>query len=178
MRPAFAAETADGIAHAEPFYAAPEFWVAVAFVIFVAALARPGFRAITKILDEKIGEIRDKLDESTQLREEAQEILAGIKRQQADAAKETENITTLAREEAGLMRDRLTKNLETSLARREQLAKDRIGQAESDAVAEVRAMTADVAINATRTLLTEAAAGAKADELVDSAISELGEKLN
>jgi F-type H+-transporting ATPase subunit b len=178
VKAALAAETAEGVAHAEAFYAAPEFWVAIAFVVLVALLARPAYRHITKSLDEKIGEIRDRLDESTRLREEAQELLASIKRKQADAAKETEDIVALARDEAALMRDRLHRDLETSLARREQLAKERIAQAETDAIAEVRRMTADVAIDATRTLLVDAAAGAKASELVDSAISELGEKLN
>jgi F-type H+-transporting ATPase subunit b len=179
VRAAFAQEAAaDAAAHAEAFWQTPEFWVAVAFVLFVAVLARPVYRIVGRKLDEKIDDIRDKIDRSAQLREEAQEILTAITRKQADESRETEAIVARAREEAALMRRRLTENLEASLARREQLAKDRIAQAETDAVAEVRATTTDVALAAARTVLTGAVTGAKADELVDAAIKEIPGKLN
>lgn len=176
MNAAYAAT--EGAAHAEAFWESPEFWVAVAFVIFVLALARPAFRFVAGSLDSKIDEIRDKIDESARLREEAQDILSAITRKQADASKETEAIIAQAREEAALLRQRMTENLEASLARREQLAKDRIAQAESDAIAEVRATTTDVALAAARAVLTGSVTGAKSDELVDAAIREIPDKLN
>lgn len=176
MNAAYAAT--EGAAHAEAFWEAPEFWVAVAFVIFVLALARPAFRFVGKALDDKIDEIRGKIDESARLREEAQDILSAITRKQADASKETEAIVAQAREEAALMRERMTQSLEASLARREQLARDRIAQAESDAVAEVRAMTTDIALAAARTVLTSSVSGDKADALIDAAIKEVPDKLH
>ena len=54
----------------------------------------------------------------------------------------------------------------------------RIAQAESDAVAEVRAMTTDIALAAARTVLAGSVTGAKADELVEAAIKEIPDKLN
>ena len=72
----------------------------------------------------------------------------------------------------------MTTDLEASLERREKLAIDRIAQAETDATTEVRAMTADIALAATRQLLIDNAKDAKADELIDGAIEELPEKLN
>lgn len=176
MNAAYAAS--EGVAHTEAFWEAPEFWVAIAFAIFVAALARPAYRFVAKALDDKIDEIRDKIDESARLREEAQDILTAITRKQADASKETEAIIAQAREEAALMRRRMTESLEASLAQREQLARDRIAQAESDAIAEVRAMTTDIALAAARTVLVGSVTGAKADELVDAAIKEIPDKLN
>ena len=72
----------------------------------------------------------------------------------------------------------MTADLEASLERREKLAIDRISQAENDATAEVRAMTADLALTATRQLLIDNVKDAKADELIDAAVKELPNKLN
>ncbi|MDP7601704.1 MAG: F0F1 ATP synthase subunit B, partial [Rhodospirillales bacterium] len=83
-----------------------------------------------------------------------------------------------ARDEALLLKNRMTEDLEASLERREKLAMDRIAQAETDATTEVRAMTADIALAATRQLLVDNTNNTKADELIDGAIKELPEKLN
>ena len=54
---------------------------------------------------------------------------------------------------------------------------DKIAQAESQAIAEVRARSADVAIEAARVLLTRQM-GSKGDGLIDQAIQNVGAKLN
>ena len=54
---------------------------------------------------------------------------------------------------------------------------DKIAQAESQAVAEVRSRSADVAVEAARVLLTRQMAS-KGDALVDQAIRDVGAKLN
>ena len=69
----------------EPFYAAPEFWVALALFILIAAVAKPVWPLITGMLDQRIDAIRDRLDEAARLREEAQELLASYKRKLAEA---------------------------------------------------------------------------------------------
>tara|TARA_B100000315_G_scaffold249276_1_gene280243 strand:- start:5923 stop:6462 length:540 start_codon:yes stop_codon:yes gene_type:complete len=175
---AYAAETAGGAAAHGAFYDSPTFWVAISFAIFVVLLAKPVWKFATSALDKKIDEIEASIEEATKLREEAQDLLAGYKRKIADAEKEAEDIVGQARDEAQLLKNRMTTDLEASLERREKLAMDRIAQAENDATAEVRAMTADVALAATRQLLIDNAKDAKADELIDGAIKELPEKLN
>ncbi|MBT7956815.1 MAG: F0F1 ATP synthase subunit B [Rhodospirillaceae bacterium] len=162
----------------EAFYDSPTFWVALSFVIFVLLLAKPMWKFVTAALDKKIDEIEASIEEAAKLREEAQDLLAGYKRKIADAEKEAEDIVNQARDEAQALKNRMTTDLEASLERREKLAIDRIAQAETDATTEVRAMTADIALAATRQLLIDNAKDAKADELIDGAIKELPEKLN
>ena len=53
-----------------------------------------------------------------------------------------------------------------------------IAAAEARAVADVRALAADIAIDATQRILTETVEGQKGDELVDEAIREVPGKLN
>jgi F-type H+-transporting ATPase subunit b len=175
---AFAQAAGAAAPQAAPFYTDPTFWVAVSFVVFFAAAIKWVWPLVAAALDQKIDAIRDRLDEATRLREEAQELLSNYKRKLAEAESEAEGIINEARNDAQLLREKLTADLEHSLQRREQLALERIAQAESEATAEVRAMTVDVAINATRDVLRDAAAGDKAVQLIDDSISELPTKLN
>jgi|TARA_B100000959_G_scaffold74583_2_gene79266 F-type H+-transporting ATPase subunit b len=168
----------EGATSHSAFYDSPTFWVALAFAIFVVMLAKPMWKFTTTALDKKIDKIKISIEEATKLREEAQDLLAVYKRKIADAEKEAEGIVAQARDEALLLKNQMTEDLETSLERREKLAMDRIAQAETDATTEVRAMTADIALAATRQLLVDNANNTKADELIDGAIKELPEKLN
>ena len=161
-----------------PFYDSPTFWVAISFAIFVLTFAKPVWKFATVALDKKIDEIETSLEEATKLREEAQDLLASYKRKIADAEKEAEDIIGQAREEAQALKNRMTTDLEGSLERREKLAIERIAQAETDATAEVRIMTAELALEATRQLLIDNVKDAKADELIDSAVKDLPNKLN
>ena len=156
----------------------PTFWVAVSFVIFVVGAGWYVWPLITKMLDQRIDAIRDRLDEATQLREEAQELLAGYKRKLAEAESEAEDILAEARNEAQILREKMTADLEHALQRREQQALDRIAQAEIEATAEVRAMTVEIAVSATRQMLRDTATGDKANQLIDDSIKELPEKFN
>ncbi len=165
-------------AAAAPFWHAPTFWVAVSFVILVGMLFKPVWGFATKTLDEKIAEIQSRIEEATLLREEAQNLLAATKRKLTEAEKEGEDIIATARDEAQSLRQRMTDDLEASLKRREKQAVDRIAQAEAEATSEVRAIAADLAIDATRTLLADEVQGDKAASLIDDAIQDLPSKLN
>lgn len=58
------------------FYQA-EFWVAVAFVLFVLGLMKLGVhKTVTGALDDRGTRIRSELDEAKKLREDAQALLA------------------------------------------------------------------------------------------------------
>ena len=155
-----------------------EFWVAVAFVIFALATARPIGRLMTKALDDRTAQIKQELDEAQQLREEAQAALADYKRKQRDAAKTAEEIMKAAAQEAEIMKQRAEEELARSIKRREEMAVARIAQAEQDAIAEVRNRAVDTAIAATAHLLQQQLAGAKGGVIIDRAIKELPQRFN
>lgn len=165
-------------AEGESLLESPETWVAVAFVIFLAAIYRPVTKMITGKLDGRADEIKSELDEAQRLREEAQHTLAEYQRKQRDALAEAEGIIAEAREEAKRIDQNVQERTEATLKRREQQALDMIAAAEARAVADVRALAADVAISATRQILTDAVDGQKGDEIVDQAIGEIPGKLN
>ena len=160
------------------FLSAPETWVAVAFVIFVVLVWKPAQKALLSGLDARAARIEKELSEAARLREEAQGLLAQYQRKHRDAMKEANAIITHAREEADRLAQQAARDLEVSLKRREELAMQRIAQAEQQATADVRAAAVDVAIAATERLLKDKLDGAKADALIDQAIKELPAKLH
>ena len=157
---------------------APEIWLVLALVALILIAFRPAKRAILGALDGRAGRIRDELEEAHRLREEAQAALANFQRRQRDAVSEAEEIVNHARVEADRLRERATAELETSLKRREAMAMDRIAQAESAALAEIRAIAVDVSVAAASELIAAQLDKKKAEDLIDQAISDLPGKLH
>jgi F-type H+-transporting ATPase subunit b len=156
----------------------PTFWVAVAFLAFVALAARPVSGALTGALDARSARIRAELEEAQALREEAQKTVAEFKRKQRDAIKEAERILDHAKVEAGRLRERAERDLEAALERREQAALDKIAQAEAQALQEVRDMAIEVALLATARLIAENLDPERSGAMIDRAIRELSGNLH
>ncbi len=156
----------------------PTFWVAVAFVLAIAIIWKPASKMMLGGLDARSQRIANELDEARHLREEAQELLASYERKQRKAEKEAEGIIAAAQEEAERLAKRAAGDLEIQVVRRRQMALDRIAQAETDAVRDVRAAAVDLALKVTRKLLDEKIGDAEQSKLVDEAIGEIGKRLH
>ena len=156
----------------------PAFWAAVAFVIFIAATAKPISRLLTAGLDKRADKIRSDLEEAEKLREEAQDLLASYQRKQRDALAEAEAIIAHAGEEAERLAVQERDKLEAALERRQKQAIDRIAQAEAQALDLVRAKTVDVALDATRDYLAKELKDNQSDALTDAAIKVLPSNLH
>lgn len=157
---------------------APEFWVFVAFVIFMALVWKKASAAIGTMLDGRAERIRSELDEAERLHKDAQALLNGYQSRLADAQKEAEAVLAHAREEAARLRSQAGSDLEASLKRREAQAMDRIAQAEAAALAEVRNLTVDIAIGASKRVLSGGLPAAQADKLIEQSIGELPKHLH
>ena len=155
-----------------------EFWVAVAFIAFVAGVFKPGRKVILGALDRRAMKIQSEIDEATRLREEAQAVLAAYQRKQREAAEETEEMLEYAKEEAELLRRRTLSELEEALGRRQQQALDHIAQAEAEATKEVRNRAVDIAVAATMRILEENLDAKRGNDLIKAAIEELPKKLH
>ena len=147
----------------------------ILFLVLVAYLKVPGM--ITKALDGRIKAIETELAEAERLRLEAKFLLEEYESKRQAAAREAEDIVSAAREEAFRLTGEAKTSLEALIARRTKAVEDKIAQAESQAVAEVRSRSADVAVEAARLLLTKQMA-TKGDALVDQAIKDVSAKLN
>jgi F-type H+-transporting ATPase subunit b len=153
-------------------------WAAVALFIFIGVVLYfkvPGM--ISKALDGRIKAIEGELAEAERLRLEAKFLLEEYESKRQAATSEAESIVAAAREEAFRLTAEAKASLETLIARRTKTVEDKIAQAESQAVAEVRARSADVAVEAARVVLTKQMSQ-RGDALIDAAIKDVGAKLN
>jgi F-type H+-transporting ATPase subunit b len=157
----------------------PGFWVGVAFFIFIGIMLYLKVPAkIAALLDARGAKISAQLDEARVLHEEAQALLAQYQRKHRDAAKEAEEMITLAKEESELFAKEAGKNLEDLLERRSRAATEKIAQAEAEAIKEVRAAAVSVAVGAAEKVVREHLGGKELDGLMDDAISELDKRLH
>jgi F-type H+-transporting ATPase subunit b len=156
-----------------------EFWVAIAFLVFLAILLYykvPGL--IAKALDSRADAIRRELDEARRLREEAQKLLADYQGKHRNVAAEAEAIIDLARREAESLAHETRASLKDTLERRTRLAEEKIARAEAQALDEVRASAIDAAVAAAEKILREKTAGAGGAALIDQSIRDLKGRLN
>jgi F-type H+-transporting ATPase subunit b len=156
-----------------------EIWVAIGFVAFIAILIYkkvPGLLAAG--LDKRSAEIKAKLDEARQLRDEARELVATYEKKLREAQKEAADIVAQAEADAKVLAKEAHDNLEAALVRRAKLAEEKIAQAEAAAVREVRKVAVEVAARAAETVIAQSLDPARADALVDRAIKDIHGKLN
>ncbi len=154
------------------------FWVGLAFVVFAAAMYRPVSRMMGAALDNRAQKIQEELDEAVRLHEEAQALLAGYERRQNEAIQEAEDILAHAKEEAERQARQAGEALEVIIKRREAQAVERIARAEEEATADVRNAAVELAIAATKKLISSELKEDRQQALIDEAIGELGDKLH
>lgn len=156
-----------------------EFWVAVAFVIFVAGLGYLGVhKMVAKSLDDRADRIKAELDEARKLKDEAAALLAEYQRKRAAAENEAQEIVAGAKADAERMAIDAKAKIEEFVARRTKMAETKIAQAEAQAAADVRAAAADAAVAAAERILTEQAKGPLAGELIAKGIEDVRKKMN
>lgn len=156
-----------------------EFWVLVSFVIFMGILGYVGVhKTILSALDARSKKISEDLDEARALREEAQKVLADYERKRREAEGEAQAIVAAAQTEAERIAVEAKQKSEDFVARRTKMAEAKIAQAETQAVAEVRAIAADTAVKAAGQVLKKSAKGKKGDELVTKGLKEVRTKLH
>lgn len=155
----------------QAFYLHGSFWVLIAVAIFALVAGRQISRAIGAMLDERGAAVSAALAEASQLKTEAQAILADAKKRQAQAELDAKAILETAHVEAASLAASLAVEAEASAKRREKMALERIAAAEASAVAEIRATAIDIATAASAALLADTF-GPQADAaLIDRAIA-------
>ena len=154
-------------------------WVAVAFFIFFGGVFYMGIhKRVGQMLDDRSDAIRNEIDEARSLREEAQALLASYQRKQRDAENEAEELVTQARRDAEQMAAEAEETLSSQIQRRTILAEQKISAAEAQAVNEVRAVAADIAVAAATKVIADKIDGAKANALVSESIEGLKGKIH
>ncbi len=157
----------------------PEGWVVVGFICFWGLVAYLGLhRMVIAGIDGRQARIKAELDEATRLREEAQALLAEFERKGLAAESTAEAIIASAKTEAERIAAEAKSRMEDFVARRTKMAEAKIAQAEAQALAEVRSAAADAAVAAAEKILSTAAKGKTAEDLLMRGIEDVKQKFN
>ena len=70
----------------------PQFWVAVSFFLFIAAIFNPVRKMLSSNLDTQINDIKLKIAEAENLKLEAQKTLNELKKREAEVEKEIQKL--------------------------------------------------------------------------------------
>jgi F-type H+-transporting ATPase subunit b len=143
----------------------PQFWVAVAFVAFIAAIFNPVRKILTSNLDAQITDIRNKIDEAENLK------------RQNDVQIEIQDIHKDAEKKVKQLEENAEAKLKDQIAKRQVLAEAKIDQLTRDANNLIQSHISSTAIAATISLLQQKLNNQEQQKLIDKSIEELGSAL-
>ena len=155
----------------------PQFWVAVSFILFIAAIFNPVKKMLISSLDTQINEIKTNIEESENLKNEAQKTLSELKRREAEVEKEIQKFKTDAENKITELKNLSSKKLSEQIEKKKTLAENRIEQLLRDTNQNIKSYIANVAIEATTNILKTSLSKDKKVELINNSISDLNSVL-
>ena len=155
----------------------PQFWVAVAFFAFIAAVFNPVRKILTTNLDSQIKQIKDSIDEAENLKNETQITLSEIKKRQNDVQQEIQSITEEAKNKANQLKINAELKLKDQIEKRKIIATSKIDQLTRDANNQIQFHISSTAIEAMINLLKEKLDEKEKQKIIDSSINELSSVL-
>ncbi len=155
------------------FWSVGTFWVTVAVVLFLAVFGRRLLAGIFGAVDSRSHAIQDGLDEAQRLRREAEAMLLEAQNRQAEALRTAQEMLDHARARAERLTQELAQAAADTQARREQMVIDRIRAAEANAIKEVRAAAASLAVEAASRIMRDTFDAEQDAPSIDRAIANL-----
>jgi F-type H+-transporting ATPase subunit b len=153
------------------------FFAFVAFAIFFVVLMFLGVPGmILSALDARSAAIAKELHEARRMREEAEKLLADYQAKRAQAEAEAKTIVETAKEQAAAVAEETRQSMMAAMARREKQVDDRITNAETKAVDEVRAAAAEAAIAAAERMIRERMNDDTQAALIEEGVGEMKRK--
>ena len=155
----------------------PQFWVAVSFFLFIIAIFNPVRKILTSNLDSQINEIKSKIDEAENLKNQAQKTLSELKKREAEVEKEILELKVISEKKIAELNDLYSKKLAEKIDKRKILSENKIEQLLRDTNLTIKNYIANVAIEATTSILQNNLTKEKKSELIDKSINDLNSVL-
>ena len=155
----------------------PQFWVAIAFFAFIAAVFNPVRKILTTNLDSQIKDIKDKIEEAENLKKETQVTLSEVKKRQNDVQVEIQEIHKESEKKVQQLEEIAESKLKDQIAKRQVLAEAKIDQLTRDANNVIQSHISSTAIAATIAILQQKLNKQEQQKLIDKSIEELGSAL-
>ena len=155
----------------------PQFWVAVSFILFIAAIFNPVRKILTSSLDAQIKDIKNKIDEVENIKNEAQKALDELKDRETKVEKEIQNLNLESEKRITELKDISTNKLTEQIEKRKILAENKIEQLVRDTNNSIKNYISSVAIEATKNILIQNLNKDKKSALIEESITEFNSVL-
>ena len=151
----------------------PQFWVAVSFILFIAVIFNPVRKMLISNLDSQINDIKSKISESENLKNEAQKTLNELQTREDEVDKEIAKLKIDLEKRIAELKDLSSKKLSDQIEKRKILAENKIEQFFRDSNLYIKNYISNAAIDATINILNNNLSKEKKTNLVDDSIEEL-----
>ena len=125
-------------------------WVLIAFILFFILVGKKLWSALTNSLDERKKMIESELNEAKKLREEAQAELNASLKKQKEINKQILGIIDNAKNTAKQIEADALKKSEIIIKRKEEQAKQKINNAQIDAINSIKDISAELSVKSAK----------------------------
>ena len=155
----------------------PQFWVAIAFGIFLLAIFNPARKILSSSLDLKINEIKSNIDEAENIKNETQLSLIDIQKRQNEVELEVKEIHSNVKNKIKTIETQAKIKLTDQTYKKELLAKEKIEQMIRDANLAVQKNIIKTSIDATIAILEKKINDQEKHNLINQSIKDLEKTL-
>ena len=155
----------------------PQFWVFIAFIIFLGVIIKPVRKILSINLGDKIQEIKDSIDQAEKIKNDAQLTLSEVKKRQNEVRGEIDLIEKEAKEKITMIGKNAHSKLIDQINKRNALASVKIDQMTRDANTEIQKHITQIAISATVNILEKKLNDKEKQNLINQSVNELGSAL-
>jgi F-type H+-transporting ATPase subunit b len=136
-------------------YATPEFWVFIAFVLFLGAVGKRAFVFLTQSLDEYSRTVARQLEEAQRLHDEALSLLNSYKKKHEEAIEQAAKIVSYAEAEALEFKKSSEEEFEKFMANKEKALAERLVIEKEEAKSKLRQQAVDEAFTIVEKFLSK-----------------------
>jgi len=155
----------------------PQFWVAVSFFLFIAAIFNPVRKVLKSNLDGQIEEIKNTIQEAENVKNDAQKTLSELLKRESEVENEINVLKSNSEKKIVELKNLSSKKLDEQIERRKVLADNKIKQISRDANISIKNYIANAAIDTTIHVLKNKLSTQKKSQLINESINELNSVL-
>ena len=149
------------------------FWVAISFVLFFALLVYFKIpQKINEILSQLISNIKNEIDESEKLRNEAKTLLDNSQTKLDNASSETNKIINQTKKDSERLIIELNEKFHKSAEMKKKLAEAKINQMKEAAIKEIKDTSIKIAVDSVKKIISTSVDKNKLDKIFEKDLEE------
>ena len=149
------------------------FWVAISFVLFFALLVYFKIpQKINEILSQLISNIKNEIDESEKLRNEAKTLLDNSQTKLDNSSNETNKIIDQAKKDSERLVIELNEKFHKSAEMKKKLAEAKINQMKEAAIKEIKDTSIKIAVDSVKKIISTSVDKNKLDKIFEKDLEE------